>query len=121
AALPGGLYRYDAKAHRLAPVAALDAREIAGTQDFVKDAPLNLIYVARMSLTRTSAEDSAEDVLAWSAAEAGAIAQNVALYCASEGLANVVRAGVQRAAFARAAGLAATDRILLAHTVGYPR
>lgn len=120
-ALEQGLYRYDADRHRLEPIAAQDAREIAGTQDFVAAAPLNLIYVARMDKMNASAEDTAEDLLVWAAVEAGAIAQNVGLFCASEGLGGVVRAGVQRARFARAANLPANHRILLAQTVGYPR
>ncbi|MDX2153738.1 MAG: SagB/ThcOx family dehydrogenase [Bryobacteraceae bacterium] len=121
AALPEGLFRYNAKAHRLDPVSPGDSRPLTSTQDFADTAPLNLVYVARMALTKQSPEDTAEDVLSWVAAEAGAIAQNVALYCASKGLANVVRAGFQRSAFTKAARLAPTDRILLAHTIGFPK
>jgi len=120
-ALPEGLYRYDAPKHRLEPVAAVDAREISGTQDFVAAAPLNLVFVARMSRMKASAEDTATDLLVWAAVEAGAISQNVSLFCASEGLATVVRAGVQREAFSKAAKLPHDARILLAQTVGYPQ
>jgi SagB-type dehydrogenase family enzyme len=120
-ALPEGLYRYDAPKHRLEPVAAMDAREISGTQDFVAAAPLNLVYVARMSRMKTSPEDTETDLLVWAAVEAGAVSQNVSLFCASEGLATVVRAGVQREAFRKAAKLPADARILLAQTVGYPK
>ena len=120
-ALPEGLYLFDAKKHALQPVAPVDAREISGTQDFVAGAPLNLVFVARMDKMKASDEDTQQDLLAWAAVEAGAIAQNVYLYCASEGLATVVRAGVQRDAFARTAEIGKSSRILLGQTVGYPK
>ena len=55
------------------------------------------------------------------AADAAFIAQNVYLFCASEGLATVVRASIDRPALARAFGLRSTQRIALAQTVGFPR
>jgi nitroreductase len=120
-ALPEGLYRYEAPKHRLELVAAVDAREISGTQDFVATAPLNLVFVAKMGRMKASAEDTETDLLVWAAVEAGAISQNVSLFCAAEGLATVVRAGVQREAFTKAAKLPGDARILLAQTVGYPK
>ncbi|HUL53361.1 MAG TPA: SagB/ThcOx family dehydrogenase, partial [Opitutaceae bacterium] len=44
-ALPAGLYRYEAKGHRLIPVVAGDLRAQTGSQPFVATAALNLIYV----------------------------------------------------------------------------
>lgn len=120
-ALKQGLYLYEAKGHRLVPVAEADAREIAGTQEFVAGAALNLVYVAQMGKMKTSAEDTEQDLLVWAGAEAGAISQNVSLYCAGHGLATVVRAGVQRPAFAALAKLPKDRRILLAQTVGYAK
>lgn len=49
AALPDGVYRYDAALHRLLLKHAVDARNLTGYQDFVGAAPLDLIYVVRMS------------------------------------------------------------------------
>jgi SagB-type dehydrogenase family enzyme len=119
--LPEGLFRYDAKAHSLELVAKTDAREIAGTQDFVGSAPLNIVMVARMSRMKTSPEDTQADLVNWASVEAGAVSQNIYLFCASEGLATVVRVGVQRPVFAKAAKLAPTDVIVVGQTVGYPR
>jgi nitroreductase len=51
---------------------------------------------------------------------AGFIGQNVYLFCASEGLATVVRGMVNRAAFAKAARPRPDQRIIIAQTVGYP-
>lgn len=120
-ALEEGLFLYDARGHRLVLVNAADVRDLTSTQEFTHDAPLNLVYVARMEKMTASPEDSQEDLLAWASMEAGAVSQNVSLACAAERLATVVRAGVQRPAFAKAARLAPTHRILLAQTIGYPR
>lgn len=120
-ALPEGLFLYNAKAHALELVSKTDARVISGTQDFVGTAPLNIVMVARMSKMKASAEDTQADLVNWAAVEAGAVSQNIYLFCASEGLVTVVRAGVQRPAFAKEAKLAATDVILIGQTVGYPR
>jgi nitroreductase len=115
AALPGGLYLYDADAHALALVAAVDARRVTGYQDFVDDAPLDLVYVADHSHV---APVPAAQRLAYSAACAGAIAQNVYLYCASEGLATVVRGWFDRGALGEALKLGKDEHVLLAQTVG---
>ena len=45
-----GVYSYDAKARKLVRVAEGDLRRLAGAQDFVYAAPLNLVYIADMSV-----------------------------------------------------------------------
>jgi SagB-type dehydrogenase family enzyme len=117
-ALPEGLYLYEAKTHTLAPVVGKDLREATGKQDFVKDAPLNLVYVADWARMKSASED---DQRLYSAADVGFIAQNVYLYCASQGLAVVVRGSVDRSALAQAMKLRPDQRIILAQTVGYPK
>lgn len=112
-----GAYRYDAPTHALARVAAGDLRALTGVQDFVAAAPLNLVYVA--DLDRMGGA-SAEDKAFYSAADAGCIAQNVYLYCASAGLAVVVRGLIDREALGAALGLGRQQRVILAQTVGYP-
>ena len=117
-ALPEGLYVYDAKAHRLNPILADDVRAATGGQDFVKGAPLNLVYVADLARTKDA---GAEEKNFYTTIDVGFISQNVYLFCASEGLATVVRALVDRPALARAMGLRPDQRITLVQTVGYPR
>lgn len=56
-----------------------------------------------------------------SAVAAGAIVQNVYLFCASAGLATVVRAWLDRKALAKALRLSEHESIIAAQTVGYPR
>ena len=116
-ALADGLYRYDARAHALQPVLKEDVRALAGRQPFVKHAPVNLIYVA--DLARMGKASEADKVL-YSAADTGFISQNVYLFCASEGLATVVRGLIDRQALGLKMALRADQRIILAQTVGYP-
>jgi nitroreductase len=113
-----GLYLYDAKPHVLKPVLAEDIRVLTGLQAFVKDAPLNLIYVADFS--RISRGTSEEKEF-FSAADTGFIAQNVYLFCASEGLATVVRANIDRPTLGKTMKLGPNQRITLSQTVGYPK
>jgi nitroreductase len=54
-------------------------------------------------------------------ADAAFIAQNVYLFCASEGLAVVVRASFDRPALAKALKLRDNQLIVLAQTVGFPK
>lgn len=117
-ALPEGAYFYDAKAHTLRLVSASDLRRITGYQDFVDDAPLDLVYVAdhaRLRMVPVAQRES------FASAAAGAIAQNVYLYAASAGLATVIRAWIDRAAIADALGLSHDQQVLLSQTVGYPK
>lgn len=116
-ALPEAMYRYDPATHTLEPVVAGDLRPLTGTQGFVADAPLSLVYVADRT-RQASAAEAEKERYNW--AGTGFIAQNVYLYCASEGLATVVRASIDRPALAEAMGLGAEQHIILAQTVGYP-
>ena len=107
-----GVSLFDAKNHRLEPVAAGDFRAATGGQPFVSQAPLNLVYVADQAKTKSS--DTAY-------IDTGFISQNVYLYCASEGLSTVVRGSVDRAALAKALKLRPDQLVTVAQTVGYPK
>jgi nitroreductase len=111
-------YVYDAKTHALKPVAAGDHRAKTGTQAYVATAPVNLVYVADLAKTGQS---PAEERDLFTPADAGFIAQNAYLYCASEELAVVVRGLIDRPALAKALGLRADQKIILAQTIGYPK
>jgi nitroreductase len=113
-----GLYVYDAKAHGLQRVVARDVRAQIGVQPHSREAPLTLVYVADEQKMGGADEESRRS---YAAADAAFIAQNVYLFCASEGLASVVFAMIDRPAFAQAAGLKAQQRIALAQSVGYPK
>ncbi len=113
-----GLYLYGAKTHTLKPVLAQDIRAATGAQPFVKEAPVNLIYVADFSRMGKTTDDQR---VFYSAADTGFISQNVYLYCASEGLATVVRGLVDRPALAKLMKLRPDQRVILAQSVGYPK
>ena len=112
-----GLYVYDAFMHSLIQVLSEDIRGSTGTQEFIKDAPVNLIFVADYSRMGRASE---RDKDFYSAADAGFISQNVYLFCASEGLVTVVRGALNRAELARIMKLKPEQKIILAQTVGYP-
>jgi nitroreductase len=57
----------------------------------------------------------------YSAADTGFISENAYLFCASEGLATVVRGSVDRAVLAKTMKLRPDQKIILAQTVGYPK
>ena len=111
-----GVYLYDAKEHTLNPVMAGDIREATGKQDFVKVAAVNLIFVADYSKMTTNDENKAFT----SAADTGFISQNVYLFCASEGLATVVRGWVDKPALKKLLNLRPEQNIVLTQSVGYP-
>ncbi len=116
--LPQGAYLFDGKAHALAGVAAGDLRAATGKQEFVKDAPATLVFVADLARMPGA---SAEDRDMYSATDAAFISQNVYLYCAAAGLATGVRGMVDRPALAKALGLRPEQRIILAQSVGFPK
>ena len=117
-ALPSGAYLYDAHANSLQLAAGSDVRRLTGYQDFVDEAPLDLVFVAdysRMKLVPVARRES------YASVAAGAISQNLYLFAASNGLATVIRAWIDREAIADALGLAHDHQVLLSQTVGYPK
>jgi nitroreductase len=57
----------------------------------------------------------------FASAAAGAIAQNVYLFAAGNGLSAVIRAWIDRDAIADALGLGHDQQVLLSQTVGFPK
>lgn len=112
------MYIYDAKENALTPVLAGDHRAATGTQSFVKSAAVNLVYVA--DLAKMAGAGGSEDEM-YAAADVGFVAQNVYLYCASEGLATVVRGSVDKPALTKLLKLKPQEKIVLAQSVGYPK
>jgi SagB-type dehydrogenase family enzyme len=113
-----GLYLYDAEACALQPILKEDIRAKCGKQEFVAVAPVNLVYVADFAKMGESSDD---DKKIYTAADVGFIAENVYLFCASEGLATVVRGMVDREELAKTMSLRPEQHIILAQTVGYPK
>jgi nitroreductase len=116
-ALPEGTYRFDAAEHVLRLVAGADVRRLTGYQDFVDQAPLDLVYVHD---EHPMSPVSVLQRTPYAYTTAGAIAQNVYLFCAAHGLGCVLRAWIDREAVAQALGLGHNQHVLLSQTVGYP-
>ena len=119
-AMPTGLYLYNAENHTLKMINNKDLRKTTGTQSYVNNAALNLVYVADMGKAgkreRVKVDDSA---LFMSYSDAAFIAQNVYLYCASENLGCVVRGSIPKERLATEMGLKSNQYIILAQTVGH--
>ena len=84
----------------------------------MKEVPVNLVYVADFSKMVNA---SKEEKVLYSAADTGFIAENVYLYCASEGLGTVVRGSIDRQALAKEMKLRTDQKIILAQSVGYAK
>ncbi|MCL2877408.1 MAG: nitroreductase family protein [Acidobacteria bacterium] len=122
-----GLFIYDAVAHGLKVVKKEDVRANSGLegpaggmmrQDFAKTAPCSLIYVADMEKAGGMKWEGEEVGATWSYANAAAIAQNVYLYCASEGLACILRAMIDPAQVAKSFNLRPGQKAILTTTIG---
>jgi len=115
--LADGVFLYNAKENRLDPIAEGDMRAKTGGQDFVKVAPVALVFVADLARL-VKAKPEFKEPYAW--ADTGSISQNVYLWCASAGLATVVHELGERQPLVDAWKLRPEQRITLAQAVGYP-
>lgn len=111
AVLTNGIYFYNPAKHQLEPVVKGDYRNLAGKQAYVDTAPLNLLFIAKGKTATDNFNAALED--------SGYCGQNVYLYCASEGLKCVVRAGAKEAELLKAMNLGDNYKFIIAETVGY--
>ncbi len=128
--LADGTFFYNPKSHTLEPIVGKDLRFIANpkqpekkdnaapprTQPGLANAPLVLVFVADEKKL-----GGAGDIqkIQYSSAAAGFMIQNVYLYCASQGLASVVRASFDGAAITKELQLRPEQRVVLVQSVGY--
>ena len=110
-----GLFFYDAHKNLLQKIHNKDIQALTGKQNFVQDASLNIIMVADHSRLKN------KDETQYIPADAAFISENIYLYCASEGLATVVRASIDKQALAKAMGLRPEQEVVFAQSVGYPK
>lgn len=89
-----GVYSYDARVHRLTRVLEGDRRRLAGMQDFVFGAPLNLVYIADLSVYE-GRNIPAEHVRYLCGQDAAGYAENVNVYTAGHGLRSITRGSAQ--------------------------
>jgi nitroreductase len=113
-----GLYLYNPLTNILELILEEDIRAKTGKQDFTATAPLNLVYVSDYAKIKNGADCDKASV---SSADAAFIGQNVYLFCASEGLAVVIRAWIDKEPLQAAMHLSPTQKVVLAQTIGYPK
>ncbi len=118
AAMTDGLWLYEPKRHALVRQSRADIRAETGLQDFVRIAPLNLIYVAHGERMQ---DISPQERRLYASVDAGFIGQNVYLFCASEGLGTVFRGAVDYEKLGRTMQLGTDQFVTFAQTVGYAR
>jgi hypothetical protein len=120
--LPHGLYLYDAELHSLKMINNKDLRKLTGSQNFVADAALNIVFVADMSkIGKKNGEEIKDSDLFMIYSNAAFIAQNIYLYCASANLGCVVRGSIPDKTLYSEMGLRSNQRIIIEQTVGVPK
>lgn len=119
-----GSYLYEPEEHKLLPVSAGDKRGLAGEQDFVSGAPVDLMIFADTKKMHVPDSPEMDQKLQKCldrvmGLDAGAVAENVYLYCASAHLNVVERMMVDENALKDGLGLSDQYRFVVALTVGY--
>jgi len=114
--LPSGIFLYMPKENILKLKKAGNYMKNAGKQDFVENAALNLVFVSDLSKMKDAKK---EDKILYAGIHAGAVTQNVYLYCASAGLNTVTRRSIDIEKLSSIMELSSDQVIVLAQTVGY--
>jgi len=114
--LKNGAYIYDAQNNTLLLVTSEDLRRQAADERF-SEAPVQLIFIADLAKRGGYSEES----LRTANIDCGYICQNTYLFCTSEGLVTVSRGRFNREALIQKLKLRTDQKILLAHSVGFPK
>ncbi len=108
AVFDGGIWLYDGKENNLVKVGeAKEVMPFIAKQDFVEEAPLTLIFTAKL------------DDKGYAQMHAGSAYQNVGLYCASRGMSNVVRGMIDFEEIGKVLGLK-DEKVIITQTIGWP-
>ena len=100
------IWTYDANENSLVKISDEEIEQYIAKQDFVKGAPVNLIY------TGSDKE--------YSVFHAGSAAQNVYLYAASKGLNTIVRGYIDKEELKDKLRLDRDEFVILNQVIGYP-
>lgn len=113
-----GWFLYEVSKHALLKMGNEDLRIYGGTQDFVKAAPVILVYVADFDRMTNTTDELRKF---YSAVDVGYISQNVYLWCASEGLATIILGQVDKVKVREVLKLKTNQQVILSQPVGYLR
>ena len=112
-----GAYKYDAQNNKLILIAAGDHRKlIEAGQEYVMDAPLSLVLVGD---TNKFSNINKEKALSMTTMDSGIVSQNISLFCAAVGLANIPRISMDVAAVSKLLKLQSGQIPLMNNVVGY--
>jgi len=114
---PDGWFLYEVTKHALLKMGNEDLRVYGGTQDFVKAAPVILVYVADFGRMNDTTDELRKF---FSAVDVGYISQNVYLWCASEGLATIILGQVDKEKVREVLKLKPNQQVILSQPVAYP-
>lgn len=115
AIFPDGAYLYEPSKHELVKVSDKDLRGlVAGFQDFVKTAPLSIVFVGE---DKYAGALQAENMMHF---DAGSASENALLYCSATKLACVPRITMDKAALSKELGLKKNQLPISNIVVGYP-
>lgn len=103
----GAVWYYDAFTNSLNKITSENVLDDIAKQNFVYDAPVNLIYVGSDK--------------EYSTFHAGSAAQNVYLYTTKNGLSSIVRGLIDKDALKRKLKLTAEEFVIINQVVGYPK
>jgi len=117
-AMENGLYYWNAEKNVLTLVVKEDIRAKTGRQDFIASAPLNLIFVCNNEKCGGVLDETQRR---YAYIDTGYVSENVYLYCASAGLATVVRGYFDEEVLSKAMQLPDNQWIIITQTVGYPK
>jgi SagB-type dehydrogenase family enzyme len=112
-----GWYLYEPKKHVLIKMGNEDLRAYGGTQEFVKAAPVILVYIADFDRMTNTTDELRKF---FSAVDVGYISQNVYLWCASEGLATIILGQVDKVKVREVLSLKTNQQVILSQPVAYP-
>ena len=112
-----GWFLYEVSKHSLLKMGNEDLRIYGGTQDFVKAAPVILVYVADFGRMNDTTDELRKF---FSAVDVGYISQNVYLWCASENLATIILGQVDKVKVREVLKLKSDQQVILSQPVGYP-
>lgn len=116
--LPQGHFRYDPVRHVLLALPSKGLPAALKTQPFVEGTPVHLLFCSDASAYPPQTPDTARIQAAFF--HAGCASQNCSLYCATHGMATLVRTYFDPLALARELALPPQERILVHQLVGYP-
>jgi len=112
-----GWFLYEVSKHTLLKMGNEDLRIYGGTQDFVKAAPVILVYVADFGRMNDTTDELRKF---FSAVDVGYISQNVYLWCASENLATIILGQVDKVKVREVLKLKPDQQVILSQPVAYP-